>query len=566
VIIARGAQPARITVVHRDPERAETVARKLRSQGHRVHIISTGQKLERAIIDSSPELLIGPASFTNPSLGPVVGAVRQALGDIPFIALLDEGEVASLIEADAIVREPLQPGELEVAAAGLLRPREDTRALRQKVRELLGLYRISWGLSLEGGAEALFGHLAKESAELLKCEKGAVVLYDADRRQMAAQNDAYGLTREQVARTRYVVDGEARSRWNFRKNGPLVSNNAQADTRLIREYSEELELRSLMLVPLTRGPRVLGLLMVGDRKQDAPIGDEELNLLAAAAGEAAVAVENLRLHEELKQANARLQEYDRLKSEFVAIVAHDFRRPLTAIRGFAELVMEEPDIDAETRTEYMRTVVTETDGLALLANDTLLITRIETGEFEYRWTEIDLGPFLLEAVPLGLTDHSVLMDVPPDFPKLVADKDRLRQVVTNLVSNAVKYSPQGGTITLRCRERGPLHIGIEVVDSGLGIPKEQIGKLFQKFERVRSDEHLAISGTGLGLYICRLIVEGHGGQMWVESELGKGSTFGLVLPVDARAAQESRKKLAADQDPPVPSAPVTEDDKKTGSK
>ena len=458
-----------------------------------------------------------------------------------------------------------QPGELEVAVAGLLRPRGETRVLRQKVRELLGLYRISWGLSLEGGPKALFGHLAKESAELLKCEKGAVVLYDADRRQMAAQHDAYGLTHEQVARARYAVDGEPRSRWNFRKNGPLVSNNAQADTRLIREYSEELGLRSVMLVPLTRGPRVLGLLMVGDRKQDAPIGDEELNLLSAAAGEAAVAVENLRLHEELKQANARLQEFDRLKSEFVAIVAHDFRRPLTAIRGFAELVMEEPDIDPETRTEYMRTVVSETDGLALLADDTLLITRIETGEFQFRWSEIELGPFVLEAVPLGLTDHSVLMDIPPDFPKIVADRDRLRQVTTNLISNALKYSPQGGTITLRCRERGPLHIGIEVIDSGLGIPKEQIGKLFQKFERVRSDEHLAISGTGLGLYICRLIVEGHGGQMWVESELGKGSTFGLVLPVDARTAQDSRKRRATGEQRSAPSAPAAESDDKARS-
>ena len=109
-------------------------------------------------------------------------------------------------------------------------------------------------------------------------------------------------------------------------------------------------------------------------------------------------------------------------------------------------------------------------------------------------------------------------------------------MLTNLVTNAVKYSPAGGSIIVRVRERGTQHIVIEVVDHGLGIPPEQVGRLFQKFARVRSEDHMKVSGTGLGLYICRLIVEGHGGQIWVESEVGKGSTFGLALPVDARIA------------------------------
>ena len=108
--------------------------------------------------------------------------------------------------------------------------------------------------------------------------------------------------------------------------------------------------------------------------------------------------------------------------------------------------------------------------------------------------------------------------------------------------NAVKYSPDGGSITVRCRERGSQHVVIEVVDHGLGIPQDQIG---QAVPEVRSasgpTKHMKISGTGLGLYICRLIVEGHGGQIWVESEVGKGSTFGMVLPIDARAAIQASK-------------------------
>jgi signal transduction histidine kinase len=150
----------------------------------------------------------------------------------------------------------------------------------------------------------------------------------------------------------------------------------------------------------------------------------------------------------------------------------------------------------------------------------------------------------LNAIPLGLDEHSVLMDVPPQFPRITADADRLKQVLNNLVGNAIKYSPEGGTILVRCRGRGEDHVAIEVVDHGIGIPADQIGSLFQKFQRVRTPEHLRISGTGLGLYICRLIVEGHGGRMWVESEPGKGSTFGLVLPRDARALKAAQPPAA----------------------
>ena len=100
---------------------------------------------------------------------------------------------------------------------------------------------------------------------------------------------------------------------------------------------------------------------------------------------------------------------------------------------------------------------------------------------------------------------------------------------------------------VRCRERGPNHVVIEVIDHGLGIPQDQIGKLFEKFQRVRTPQDLKISGTGLGLYICRLIVEGHGGQIWVESEMGRGSTFGIVLPLDASAANQDRRSLESTQ-------------------
>jgi signal transduction histidine kinase/CheY-like chemotaxis protein len=547
-----------IAVVHEVAERAEAIAHLLRTIGHRVTVPVLGRRIVQAVVDAAPDLVILSHSLGDPAMDTVLQGIRQALGtEVRILVLYGSDPQVVSGDADDVLRaEPLHQAELVLRISRLLSELAERRVLQKKSSELLGLYKMTWSFSLAGGADALFAHLARHSAEMLRAERGLLLLYDAKLRQLVGQPPGFGLTAYQVQRSRWGVDGEAESRWNFRRNGPLLSNKARADTRLLPDLVAELELQSLMVAPITRGPKILGLLAVADRIGRIPFTDDDLNLLIALAGQATIAVENLRLHEEIKKANALLQEYDRLKSEFVGIVAHDFRRPLMAIRGFAELVLDEPELPPETRSEFMRTVMSETDHLALLANDTLLITQIETGQLSFNFREVDLGPFILEAVPLGLGDNSVLMDVPAGFPKVWADPDRLRQVLTNLVSNAIKYSPAGGSVLIRARERGPQHVVIEVVDHGLGIPHEQIGKLFQKFARVRTEDHLKVSGTGLGLYICRLIVEGHGGQMWVESELGKGSTFGMSLPLDARVGRPSGERSDRDS-PTIPLSPAT---------
>jgi len=551
---AAGGPASQIAVVHEDSQKAENLARILRTAGHRVTVVIPGSRIVQQVVDASPDLVLASLTLIEPPMTSIVRGVRQALGSGPRILVLynfDPHDAPPDVD-DVLRGDSLDNGELVIRVGRLLRDQAEKRTLQKKTSELLGLYKMSWAFSLAGGAEVLFGHIARHSAEMLKARRGLVLLYDGDRRQLVAQPPGFGFTPEQVERVRYSVDGEASGRWNFRKNGPLLSNKASTDTRLLSHLVSELEVASLLIVPITRGPTILGLLAVTDRTEGGIFTDEDLNLLLALAGQTTIAVENLRLHDEIKKANVLLQEYDRLKSEFVGMVAHDFRKPLMAIRGFAELVLEEPDLALETRQEFMRTVISETEQLAVLANDTLLITQIETGQFSFHFQEVELGPFILESIPLGLSDHSILMDVPANFPKIFADPGRLRQVLTNLVTNAVKYSPDGGSVTVRCRERGPQHVVIAVVDHGLGIPPEQMSKLFQKFSRVRAEEHNKIPGTGLGLYICRLIVEGHGGQIWVESEMGKGSTFAMALPLDARIA----RRQVTDGDRLEPSVPV----------
>ncbi|HLA79874.1 MAG TPA: ATP-binding protein [Vicinamibacteria bacterium] len=537
-MIPRGgfSAAARVAILHEKPQRAEFLARVLAGAGHRVTTVAEGFGAVTNLVAADPELVVASCFFADPPLRTILSEARACWpDDIPTLMVVGREDAGGSLETDEIIREPVDPKELAFRVSTLLRSRAERSQLQRKLTEIAGIYRVFWPFSLASGAEGLYGQIAHQAAELTRAAKALVLLYDPDRREMLAQPPGHGFSREQ-AQVHYPVDGEARSLWNFRTNGPLLSNQAAADSRLLAGVLSVLDLNSLLVVPVTRGPQVLGLLLVADRAPNSPFGEADLALLQAFAGQAGVAIENQRLHENLQHANAMLKEYDRLKSEFVAMVAHDFRKPLTAIRGFAELVLESPSLAQETREEFMRTVIRETDALASLAEDTLLISRIETGELSFEFAELDLGGLLLECMPLGLSEHSILVDTPPEQIRIRADPFRLRQVVNNLISNAVKYSPRGGTVTVRTRLRGPDHVSLEVMDQGLGIPKEELRRLFQKFQRVRTPGHLAIPGTGLGLYICRLIVQGHGGRVWVESEPGQGSTFGVLLPRRAREA------------------------------
>jgi signal transduction histidine kinase len=469
--------------------------------------------------------------------------------DLPLLVVMGRDEAAGP-DADDVVREPVDPHELGGRVRSLLRQRFARQALQRRIDELQGLYRVSWAFSLAGGAESFVGQLARHSAELVGARQALVLLYDAHRREMIGQAPGHGFTPKQVAMVRYPVRGDARARWNFRTNGPLIANKALQDSRLLPGLAEALQLTSVLAVPLPRGPEIIGILAVANRPDGRPFEDADLSMLQTVAAQASVGVENFRLHLHVQQANQQLRDMDRLKNDFVAMVAHDFRGPLMAIRGYAEVVAEDPALPPATLREFMRTIIDQTEDLNRLASDTFLITQMEAGQFQYRWSEVDLGPFMLDAVARIHTDRAVSIDVPPRFPHMLGDPERLRQVITNLVNNAIKYSPEGGAITIRARERAPDHVQIEVVDQGLGIPAEQLGRLFRKFERVRSQGHDRIAGTGLGLYICRLIVEGHGGRIWAESADGEGSVFMVVLPKDpARALAASTPPADAEEDP-----------------
>jgi Na+/proline symporter/signal transduction histidine kinase len=239
---------------------------------------------------------------------------------------------------------------------------------------------------------------------------------------------------------------------------------------------------------------------------------------------------------ELRAANERLQELDRLKDDFVSMVTHELRTPLTSIRSFSEILLDNPDLDESERGRYLRILVDEAERLTRLINQVLDLSKIESGRAEWRIAEVDLKSVVEDSVAtatqLFKERHATLeVHVPASVPLVAADRDRVVQVLLNLLSNAAKFCDRkDGRVTVDLRVEGP-GVRVDVRDNGPGIRPEDQQVVFEKFRQGGDTLTDRPQGTGLGLPISRQIVSHLGGELWVESEPGQGATFSFTLPV-----------------------------------
>jgi len=292
---------------------------------------------------------------------------------------------------------------------------------------------------------------------------------------------------------------------------------------LLLEVLDEFTLESAVLSEyLTGFLAIAGLLMLGVGVQRA-LRHEEHETEARQAAEA----RERQAREDIARANAALRDAVRNREDLVSIVSHDFRSPLTLIRGYAEVLQGRAQ-DDETR-RLLGVIVQQAQHLATLAADTLTMSSIDAGTLPLQFTRLRVED-VARRVGLARGDR-VSIEVAPEALafETTADVNRLEQVLQNLVDNALKYSPATAPVTVRL-EREDDALRVSVRDEGRGIAPAEVPLLFQKFSRLPGARQDGISGTGLGLYICRSIVEGHGGRIWVESAPGRGSTFHVLLP------------------------------------
>lgn len=231
-----------------------------------------------------------------------------------------------------------------------------------------------------------------------------------------------------------------------------------------------------------------------------------------------------------------IRSIERMKTAFVSTVSHELRTPLTSIKGFISTLLMDEDgtcYDFETQREFYNIIDTECDRLTRLISDLLNVSRIEAGRaLDLNPKPVTLPPLIekVVAVQRSYTNkHELVVDVKNELPVIVADEDKVDQILTNLTNNAIKYSPKGGTVTVSAIAEGDI-VRFAVSDQGMGIPKDHLPKVFDRFHRVDNRDTRTVGGTGIGLYLVKHLVEAHGGKIWVESEVGNGSSFIFELP------------------------------------
>jgi signal transduction histidine kinase len=305
-----------------------------------------------------------------------------------------------------------------------------------------------------------------------------------------------------------------------------------------------------LTVPIRLEDRIIGV--VGLECSKTGFIEEGMEFVVRLADHAAIAMENARLFERVRRANDA-------KTEFVSFVSHELKQPMTSMKGYTDLLMKGV-AGALTETQYglLETIRSNVDRMNLLVSELLDISRIESGRIRLNLGDVSMEKVIQDVLrtirgQLEGKQQELEVEVVPDLPSVRGDQSRLMQVLTNLVSNAHKYTPEGGRITVRAQthsngqgsEEDGRFVLCSVTDTGIGMSPEDQERLFKtKYFRAEDPAVRSVPGTGLGLVITKSLVELHGGEIWVESELGKGSTFSFTLPVVGAEKGETDQEAA----------------------
>jgi signal transduction histidine kinase/DNA-binding response OmpR family regulator len=426
---------------------------------------------------------------------------------------------------------------------------EQEHSVRERAAELVTINRITQALATQLDKDGLIQLVGDQVRDLFRAPIAYVALLDRSTMMLhfpyAFGEDAPSRPYGQGLTSQIIRTGQP-----LLINEDMAGNQAKLGVALIGKLTA-----SYIGVPIPSGGQMVGVISVQSTDQEGRFTEADQRLLSTIASAVGVALHNARLFEEASQARAVAEEADAAKSSFLSTVSHELRTPLTSVLGFAKIIrrrLEErlfPLIAEDDRKvqqaktqviENLNVVVSEGERLTKLIDDVLDLAKIEAGKFTWNMQSVSLSEVIERATAATASLFEVkklnlVREIEPDLPGITGDPDRLIQVVINLISNAVKFT-DAGSIICSAREHGS-EVLVSVADSGIGITPADQAKVFEKFKQVGDTLTDKPKGTGLGLPICKEIVEYHGGRIWVESEAGHGSTFFFTVPLAGKAAQ-----------------------------
>ena len=445
----------------------------------------------------------------------------------------------------------------------------------QRLAELMTLNELGLAVSSTLDRDELIDRALDAVTRRLRFDRALILLVDPERRVLTGGRSVGGRPEmaARIAELELPIDLEAALLPRIaRADGPLLFRDVDHDAdEGNRDFARLLEVTSFLGTPLVTKGRTVGVLAVDNRLTGRDVLPGDGPLLYTVGSLIAGGIENARLYAELEEQKDALERRviertsdlvearqlaeaaTETKSRFLSNVSHELRTPLTSVVGFSKLISkrlndvvfpavdasDDPKLERAMRqvTDNLAIIVEEGDRLTALINETLDLAKIEAGRMEWRSEPVDIGDVIDRATAATASllrpdsGPKLVVEIEPDLPSITGDRDRLIQVVINLISNAVKFTTDGSITIVAWLEIEPGAVHVAVSDTGTGIAEADQAKVFEPFAQAGHTGGDRPAGTGLGLPICREIVEHHGGRIWVQSRLGAGSTFQFTLPV-----------------------------------
>jgi signal transduction histidine kinase len=445
----------------------------------------------------------------------------------------------------------------------------------QRLAELMTLNEIGLAVSSTLDRDELLDRSLRAVTRHLRFDRALILAVD-EARNLLTRGRSIGGSPEMAAQIEELelpIDLEDAILSRIaRSNGPLLFRDVDQDPdERNREFARLLEVSSFLGTPMVTKGRTVGVLAVDNRLTGRDVLPGDGPLLYTVGSLIAGGLENARLYAEVEEQKAVLEERvlertadlvearqaaeaaTEAKSRFLSNVSHELRTPLTSVVGFSKLISKrlsdvvfpavgetaDPKVEKAMRqvSENLAIIVEEGERLTSLINETLDLAKIEAGRVEWRAEPVDLADVIGRATAATASllrpdaGPKLIVEIEPDLPSITGDRDRLIQVVINLISNAVKFTPDGSITIVAWHEVHGGVLQVAVSDTGIGIAETDQEKVFEPFAQATDGTTRMIQGTGLGLPICREIIEHHGGRLWLQSRLGAGSTFQFTVPI-----------------------------------